>query len=207
MAAQQIFSATAHAFADLMDALPVDRLPGPGLGDWTLRDLIGHTVSAGLVKVTEALDQPATTEDIATPEAYYALAKTIDPAVHQAVVALSGADAGEWGARLGDQPAGPVRQFAERAVAAVTVADPDLLVTTSAGGMRLAQWLPTRTFELVVHGMDIAMAANVPVDLPVDALAESAALAARLAAVTGDGRQVLLALTGRRELTAGFSVV
>jgi hypothetical protein len=47
----------------------------------------------------------------------------------------------------------------------------------------------------------------VPVDLPVGALADSAALAARIAAATGDGQAALLALTGRRELPAGFSVI
>ncbi|NGY58618.1 hypothetical protein G7043_06700 [Lentzea sp. NEAU-D13] len=207
MAPQQTFVATAHAFADLIDALPLDRLSGPGLGDWTLRDLMGHSVSAGLDGVAEALDKPATTEDITAPEAYYALAKTIDPAVYQTLVALSATDAGEWGARLGDQPAGLVRQFADRAVAAVTAADPDTLVTTAGGGMRLARFLPTRTFELVVHGMDIATAAGLPFDPPVDAIADSAALAARVAAVTGEGPAVVLALTGRRALTAGFSVI
>lgn len=207
MASQQTFVAAAHAFADLVDALPVDRLSGPGLGDWTLRDLIGHTVSAGLAAVVDALDQQAATEAITSPEGYYALAKTVDPAIYQAVVALSGTDAQDWGARLGDRPADPVRQLADRAVAAVSAADPDALVTTAAGGMRLSQWLPTRTFELVVHGLDIATSAGVPVDPPVDALAESAALAARIAAVTGDGQAALLALTGRRELPAGFSVI
>ena len=207
MAPRQTFIATAHAFADLIDALPVDRLSGPGLGDWTLRDLVGHTVSAGLDGVVEALGKPATTEDLTAPEAYYALAKTVDPAVYQSLVALSDKDAGQWGARLGDQPADLVRQFADRAVAAVTAAAPDTLVTTAAGGMRLARWLPTRTFELVVHGTDIATAAGLPFDPPVDAIADSAALAARVAAVTGEGRAVLLALTGRGALTAGFSVI
>ncbi|WP_086663903.1 maleylpyruvate isomerase N-terminal domain-containing protein [Lentzea kentuckyensis] len=207
MTSQQTFVAAAHAFADLLDALPVDRLSGPGLGDWTLRDLVGHTVSAGLADVVDALDRQTATEDITSPEDYYALAKTVDPAIYQAMVARSATDAQDWGARLGDQPAEPVRQFVDRAVAAVSAADPDTLVTTAAGGMRLSRWLPTRTFELTVHGLDVATAANVSVDLPVDALAESAALAARIAAVTGDGRTALLALTGRRELPAGFSAI
>jgi hypothetical protein len=100
-----------------------------------------------------------------------------------------------------------VRELAGQAVAAVTAASPDALIDTSAGGMRVARWLPTRTFELVVHGMDIAGAAGVPFEPPVEALAESAALAARVAAVTGKGQAVLLALTGRRELPASFSVL
>ncbi|MFD4644069.1 maleylpyruvate isomerase N-terminal domain-containing protein [Lentzea sp. NPDC058436] len=202
MAAQRTFIATAHAFADLVDALPADSLDGPGLGEWALRDLVGHTVSAGLAGVVEALGRRAGTEDITTPEGYYALAKTVDPAVYQAVVAHSTVDARNWGARLGE-----VRQFTERAVAAVASAEPDALVATSAGGMRLARWLPTRTFELVVHGMDVAAAAGLPFEPPVEAIADSAALAARIAAVTGSGQAVLLALTGRRDLAAGFSAI
>ncbi|WP_439661863.1 maleylpyruvate isomerase N-terminal domain-containing protein [Lentzea sp. HUAS TT2] len=207
MAAQSTFAATARTFADLVGALPAGRLAEQGLGEWTVRDLIGHTVSAGLANVVEALDRQATTEDITTPEGYYALAKTVDPAVYQAVVALSSTDARERGAALGDHPADAVRRLVDQAVAAVSSTDPEALVTTAAGGMRLSRWLPTRTFELVVHGMDIAAAADLPFDPPVDALAESAALAARIAAVTGDGQSVLLALTGRRELAAGFSVI
>lgn len=206
MDSPRTYVATAHAFAELIDALPADRLSGPGLGDWSLRDLVGHTVSAGLAGLLEALGHPATTEDVSSAESYYALAKTVDPAVHQAAVAHSTVDARDWGARLGDQP-GQVRQVVDRAVAAVSAADPDALVTTAGGGMRLARWLPTRTFELVVHGMDIAAAAGPPFNPPVDAIADSAALAARVAAVTGEGRTVLLALTGRRALTEGFSVI
>ncbi|SEQ78541.1 maleylpyruvate isomerase N-terminal domain-containing protein [Lentzea albida] len=207
MAVQNTFIATAHAFTGLVDAVPASRLAGPGLGDWTVRDLVGHAVSAGLAGVLTALGRPASTEDIATPEAYYALAKTVDPAVVDAVVALSTTDARQWGARLGERPADQVRQLASQVVTAVSGTAPDALVTTAAGGMRLGRWLPTRTFELVVHGFDLAAAVDLPFEPPVDALAESAALAARLAAVTGDGRAVVLALTGRHDLAAGFSVV
>lgn len=41
--------------------------------------------------------------------------------------------------------------------------DEDPLVTTALGGMRLRQYLPTRTFELVVHGVGIARPAGLPV--------------------------------------------
>ena len=44
--------------------------------------------------------------------------------------------------------------------------DPDLVVHTIVGGMRVAAYLPTRTFELCVHGLDIAAATGIPVDLP-----------------------------------------
>ena len=38
----------------------------------------------------------------------------------------------------------------------------DPVISTIFGGMRLSDYLPTRTFELVVHGLDIARAAQLP---------------------------------------------
>lgn len=207
MTAQQTYIAAAYAFADLVAALPAESLAGPGLGEWTLRDLLGHSVSAGLTNVLAGLDRLATAEAVATGEAYYALAKTLDPAIVQAAVAHSTVDARQTGESLGAQPADAVREIVDRVVTAVAEAEPDALVTSSGGGMRLEAWLPTRTFELVVHGLDLAAAAGVKFEPPVDALAEAAALSARIAAVTGGGQQVVLALTGRQPLPAGFSVV
>jgi hypothetical protein len=80
-------------------------------------------------------------------------------------------------------------------------------VTTVAGGMRLLAYLPTRTFELAVHGADIAAATGLPVTIPPAVLAEAAALAARTAVEAGQGPVVLAALTGRTVLPPGFSVV
>ena len=71
------------------------------------------------------------------------------------------------------------------------------MVATPIGGMRVRDWLPTRTFELVVHGTDVAAAAGVGYHLAPAVLAEAAALAARTAVAIGDGEMVLRALTGR----------
>ena len=51
--------------------------------------------------------------------------------------------------------------------------------------MRLSSYLPTRTFELAVHGMDIAGAVGIDVAPPDDVLAEAAALAARIGVAAG----------------------
>jgi hypothetical protein len=74
-------------------------------------------------------------------------------------------------------------------------------------GIRLRQYLPTRIFELAVHGLDIARAAGVSFSLPNDVLADATALAARTAVTVGDGETVLMALTGRGSLPPSFSVV
>ena len=83
---------------------------------------------------------------------------------------------------------------------------PDLVVHTIVGGMRVAAYLPTRTFELASTG-SIAAATGIPVDLPPQAVEEAAALGAVSAAQRGLGLDLLLAMTGRRGLPPGFSVV
>jgi hypothetical protein len=67
--------------------------------------------------------------------------------------------------------------------------------------------LPTRTFELAVHGLDIARAIGISFELPADVLEEATVLAARIATTEGNGETVLLALTGRIELPTAFSIV
>ena len=74
--------------------------------------------------------------------------------------------------------------------------------------MRLRQYLPTRTFELVVHGLDIARAAGLPnPGYSAGLLTAVLELAAAAAVLGGRGPELLLALTGRTGLPAGFSVV
>jgi hypothetical protein len=67
--------------------------------------------------------------------------------------------------------------------------------------------LPTRTFELAVHGLDIARAVDISYVPPAEVLEEATVLAVRIAVDEGHGETVLLALTGRAELPPTFSTV
>ena len=80
------------------------------------------------------------------------------------------------------------------------------LVTTIAGGMRLEDYLPTRTFELAVHTSDLATALGVPLDVPASAATQAIHLAAELAVADGLAGPLLLAATGRPGVQ-GFSVL
>ena len=81
------------------------------------------------------------------------------------------------------------------------------MIETIAGGMRLSDYLPTRTFELVVHTLDIAAALGRDTSAPPQALAEAVHLATELAVLKGDGQPLLLALTGRNALPDQYSVL
>ncbi len=152
------FLAAATAVADTVDLIPSTAWDGPGLGVWDLRALVGHT-SRSLITVVEYLGRPAAVEEIATPEAYYAKVAGFAAADPAAVVERGRAA----GAALGDDPAAAFRARLADAAAALDGAGDDDLPTTLVGGMRLAAYLPTRTFELAVHGTDIAAATGLVV--------------------------------------------
>ena len=201
------YQSAAVSFADLVSRLPADRWDGPGLGDWTLRDLVGHTVSSALRQVPAALASPVETVAVETAEAYWSLARTVPPDIYATFTAASTRDARETGRDLGDDPASAVSELVGRATQALAGAGDDDVIATAAGGMRLRDWLPTRTFELVVHGQDVADAAGVAYVLAPEVLAEAAAQAARVAAAGGDGALLLRALTGRAALPEKFSII
>jgi Mycothiol maleylpyruvate isomerase N-terminal domain len=207
MSFRDTYLAAADTFADLVVRMPTDGWDEPGLGEWTRRELVGHTASSALRQVPLVLANPAGHQEIVTPEGYWAFARSAPPEHVAAAVMASSVDARKTGDALGDDPADEIWHLVGAAAAALaTVGDGDL-VETPAGGMRVADWIPTRTFELAVHGMDVAASAGIPFLPPAGVLAECAALAARVAVAVGDGPMLLRALTGRAGLPDHFSVV
>jgi uncharacterized protein (TIGR03083 family) len=197
------FASAARSFAALVQGIPGDRWDGPGLGEWDLRSLVGHA-SRSLITVITYLAQPAEQEDIATPQEYYARVNPAALGLDPAGVVERGRQAGR---DLGDDPAATVDALVSRVFDALSEVGNPLITVIGGAGIRLLTYLPTRTFELAVHGLDIARAVDVPFALPADVLAEATVLAARIAATEGHGETVLLALTGRAELPPSFSIV
>jgi hypothetical protein len=187
----------ARSFADLVGSLPVP-LSGPGLDEWDLRALVGHT-SRSLVTVSEYLRKPAPSVVLETATDYVA---GLAVAANGPGVARRGVEAGEM---LGDDPEGAVRLLLDAVIDDLARARPDQLVTTYAGGMRLRDYLPTRTFELVVHCLDIAAAVPCRWTPPPAALSEALHLAAEVALRRGEGALVLRLVTGREP--GGLSIV
>ncbi|GAA4934433.1 uncharacterized protein (TIGR03083 family) [Actinomycetospora succinea] len=198
------YAEAAQAVSGLVGRIPDDAWDGPGLGEWDLRSLVGHT-SRAFVTVLTYLERPADTEDIDSPESYYALLPSMTgEGLDQAAVAQRGRDAG---VALGDDPAAAFAALAERAVAAANAADPDALISSIAGGLRVASYVPTRTVELVVHGHDISAATGLDVTFTEHTVTQVATVLARTGVRIGRGRALLDALTGRAPLPPGFSVV
>ena len=196
-----LYCEAAAGFSHLVQRIAPAAWDGPGLGVWDLRALVGHT-SRALITVLTYLDQPAQIEDINSPQRYYALAAR--HSTDADAVAERGRRAGE---QLGAQPAQAVQNLVEQVTTKIEQADPDALITTIGGGMRVRTYLPTRTFELVVHSLDIAAATWLDASFSPAVVRHAAELATGIAVELGEGTAVLTALTGRRPLPENFSIV
>ncbi|AKS32522.1 maleylpyruvate isomerase N-terminal domain-containing protein [Mycolicibacterium goodii] len=197
----EVFASAAAAFARLVRALAT--FDGPGLGDWDLRALVGHT-SRSLVTVSTYVHTPAETADLADAVDYYAAVREHLAGADAAGVIERGVQAG---LALGDDPAGEVDRLVAQALSDIDGVGDPIIKVFGGHGIRLSDYLDTRIFELAVHSLDISRATGVPAGLPADVLSSATLLAASTAARFGDGEALLLALTGRAPLPDGYSVV
>ncbi|QZY52309.1 maleylpyruvate isomerase N-terminal domain-containing protein [Leucobacter tenebrionis] len=197
-----LFTASAAWATQVVRAVPPFAWDGPGLGGWNLRALVGHT-SRAMLTVEQYLASRASEEAVASAGEYYERVAELSGA-DDAAVLQRGIAAGEL---LGDTPAAEFSAIADRVTGLLkgVEAEQDPLISTIAGGIRLSRYLPTRTFELIVHGLDIARAVGSDAEPPTPCLARALELSIDLALRTGRGSDLLMLLTGRT--SSGFSVL
>lgn len=163
-------------------------LNAPGLGSWTRRELIAHTARALVTVDAYLVEDPSLPVEVVGPTAYFAALASGD----QEAVAARGRQAA---IEAGTDLAGHVRGLAEKARTRVSDATAEARVRTPAGVMTLDDYLPTRTFELVVHSLDLDP--DVP---PSDELQHLVLTLLRdLALLRGLGVAAIESLTGRRD--------
>jgi uncharacterized protein (TIGR03083 family) len=196
------FGIASEAFIGLVGRIDAEQWGDPGLGVWTVRDLVGHTSRAISTVETYLAAEPAPVMNVPDAETYYS--EVMERYTDNDAIAARGVAAGE---QLGEDPVATLTALVVRASAAASAEPPDRLVSIGPLGIPFAEYLRTRVFELVVHGFDIARATGLEHGIPESVIAETAALAARVAARKGRGDEVLLALTGREQLAAGFSIL
>jgi uncharacterized protein (TIGR03083 family) len=172
-----------------VQAVPAAQWDRPGLGTWTVRELAGHA-NRGQTTVEEYLRHPRPPEP---PGSTYFTEEAIAARGRESVEAL------------GSDPAAVVEQDSRSVVALVEQTDPGATIGSPARTMTLAAYLPSRVAELTIHGLDIARAVQAEVEVPAGALREALRFVSE-AAARRSGQDVLLALTGRGALPAGYSV-
>jgi uncharacterized protein (TIGR03083 family) len=186
-------------FITAVARVPADGWDRPGLGEWSVRALVGHT-SRALLTVETYLAAGAARVEVPGPVEYFLVAL---PTADHGAIAERGRQAG---AALGDDPAEAVHALARVVARVQRAADTDL-VGTPAGGMTLIAYLPTRVFELAIHTLDLATALGVAGSLPDAAAVVTLDLVAALARQRGRDTELLLAATGRGALPAGYTVL
>src|SRR5919112_672485 len=103
---RRAFSDAAQCFVETA-ALVDDGWDRPGLGEWDLRVLVGHT-SRSLLTVEEYISRPATGVDVASVTGYYRATRAM---AASPAVAERGRQAG---VALGEDPASTVAAVAAR---------------------------------------------------------------------------------------------
>jgi len=200
-AVRACYAGAAQAFRELTGQVADHDWPRQALGEWDVRALTGHT-SRALTTVETYLAIPAAGEPVAGPVEYFL---AVRGATSPSAIAQRGKDAGE---ALGEDPAAAVRELVQRVTALVKNTADDALVATPAGAMTLIDYLPTRTFELAVHTLDLARALGLP---PPASLAPAIAASLKLAGAIGSrlpsAGELLLLLTGRTGLSGNLSIV
>ena len=195
------FASASQSFIQLVARIGPDQWDAPGLGSWNVRALVGHTRRA-ILTVGLYLDAPEPAAATVADAVHYYPAVFDGYTDHEAVA--------ERGERAGRElPADPVAELTELREHTLAFAGgmpAGRLVPVGPLAVPLPEYLRTRVFELTVHVLDLSRATGIDHTLDAEVLADSAALAARVAALRGTAGEVLFALTGRSALPAGFSI-
>lgn len=196
------YASAGEALVTAAAAVPVDAWEQPGLGDWTVRDLVGHA-GRSFVTVSEYLvGGVGHAVELEHPFDYARVVPLVTGDL--AAVTERGRAAGR---ALGENPVAALARLRARAVEDVAAHPDDAPCSTMAGVMRLADYLPSRIFELIVHTDDLRRAIGLPGEAPVGARVVALAFAAGLAGENERYAVALRALTGREPLPPGYSVM
>jgi uncharacterized protein (TIGR03083 family) len=195
------YQAAVDFFVSAVDQVGDRDWDSAALGVWTVRDLVGHTCRS-LTIIEGYAAQPGNQVDIEGPVEYFQ--KALDGAAIHDSIAHRGKEAG---LSLGNDPKATVRDAAKAVTTFLEGLADDAVLGLPLGGIRLAGYLPTRTFELTIHTLDLVEAIDLEISPPAQAMSGTLQILVELVSSRGHGPAAALALTGRKSLPAGFSVL
>ena len=197
-AVRAAFEEAGRTLLRTLRAITPDQWDRPGaLGDWTTRELAAHALRAFVTVEAYLAAEPMVDRLIGDAAEYYAVALA-DPSVHHGV-AVRGREAGR---QLID-PLGEAEATITRVTAQIAALADDEPVNCFAGQMTLVEYLATRVVEAGVHTLDLQRATGQFLELHPDTSAVAIAVLTELAPAT----TLILALTGRAPLPAGFNAL
>ena len=174
----------------------------PGLGEWTVRDLVGHTARAMLTVQQFTSRDETLIAEVPSSVAYYQRAFAGEGTNARV------ADRGRQTAQsLGPDLPSAVARLASEVSALIDALPDDHIFASLIGGITLVDYLPTRTVELVVHTLDLQAATGIKGEPPRDAMLSTLHLLAELAVDTPNAGHLALLATGRDAWVGPFSVI
>ena len=188
-------------FGRVVDQVDIDGWDSPALGEWCVRDLTGHTYRS-FTTVLSYSAKPGDKVDLERPVDYFL--KALDSLADPKQMAERGRAAG---LEIIDDPKMMVRGFGMYVKNKLEELSDDHIMATPVGGIRLIDYLPTRTFELIIHTMDLAIALGANDEPPESGLEATIQILGQLALHRGHAPSLILAATGRHVLSEGFSVI
>lgn len=195
------FAAAAQGFCELLPGLH-EYLDAPGLGEWDVRSLLGHTCRAFTTIEQYTRDAQGGAEvSLHSPADYFHAA--FASLAEESQVTERGKDAGR---ALGSSPAAAAAEIVERVRALVGTLPDHACLQTPVGSIRLIDYLATRAFEITVHSIDLAAATNQPTPSILDTCTADAIAVCSQIATPAQRHDILFAATGRGALPQGFTV-
>ena len=198
---RQAFRDAAQFFGEVVARIPDGQWDAPGLGVWSIRELVSHT-NRTMLAIERYAAEPAAPVEVSSAAEYYRLALA-PPDIH-ARIAEGGTRAAE---ALSGHPADLVKGTVQRVTALVESLPDTHPMQTQVGVMRLDDYLRTRVLELTVHTLDVCRSAGLTAAAPPSALRQTLYLIVELAVDRGAGAELTMAATGRGPLPSQFSVV
>lgn len=196
------FREAAGFFLETVSRIPPDAWDSPGLGAWSVRELVAHTSHTfESLKNSTSPARTATHVELHGPAELYA--KLVGAGGKDDDIAERGREGGRG---LVDDPVGAIRREAKEALEVLDGVPDDHPTRSLVGGIRFIDWLATRVVELTVHSMDIAEATDIDAQPPSGAMRTTLAVLSEIAVAKGLAAEIAMAATGRRPLRDGFTL-
>ena len=185
---REVFKQSIGYLLEVVAAIKPDQWEQPAIGNWCVRDLVGHA-SRSMGRIEE-----------------HAAASPIEPTGVD--VTTSSDDRGfAAGKALGTDPLATLKTLADRVLPLVDSLPQDYMLDLPQGRRSIDDYMPSRVQEVTVHAMDIAAAIGLDIQPPAECLRESLYYHADQAIERNQAVAMVLALTGRAPLPEGFNLV
>lgn len=201
MSARDAYKQAADYFVGIAKKVREDQWDAPGLGEWSIRELVAHTTRA-MMTVEQYAATPGSTIELDSPFAYYRKAMS-SPNINQAVADRGRKTVGELGLDL----LASIQRVRDRVFRLIDSLPDDFIFGTTTGAITLTNYLPTRTVELIVHTLDIETATGIDVPPPKEAMRITLHVLADLAVLSPHAGRLALLATGRDAWQGSFTVL